>query len=58
MLAETELYDPGTGTWSYAGSMASSRVKHSSVLLLSGKVLILGGRNRDSVTESAALYTP
>jgi hypothetical protein len=57
-LDSAELYDPDTGTWSYAGSMASVRVKHSSVLLPAGQVLILGGRNRNSTTESAELYTP
>ncbi|KFE64377.1 High-affinity leucine-specific transport system, periplasmic binding protein LivK [Hyalangium minutum] len=49
-----ELYDPATGTWSPAGSMATTRVYPTMTLLPSGKVLSIGG----SKDNSAELYTP
>jgi N-acetylneuraminic acid mutarotase len=51
-LASAELYDPGTNTWSAAGSMASARAGHTATLLLDGKVLVVDGLAR------AELYDP
>jgi len=41
--ATTELYNPGTNSFSVAGTMNSARYNHSAVRLLNGLVLVAGG---------------
>jgi WD40 repeat protein len=56
-----ELYDPATGKFASTGQMGVGRHKHASVLLSSGKVLVVGGSdNRDWHGEysSAEIYDP
>jgi N-acetylneuraminic acid mutarotase len=64
-LASAELYDPSSGTWSAAGSMATPRSGHTATLLRDGKVLFVGGEteSRDfpgnpEGVASAELYDP
>lgn len=38
-----ELYEPGSGTWSYTGSMNKKRTNFSSVVLPNGNILAIGG---------------
>ena len=66
-LASAELYDPGTGTWSSTGSMATQRgYGFSATLLADGKVLVAGGMAEvamsggtgSDVVASAELYDP
>jgi hypothetical protein len=59
-----ELYDPGTGTWRFTGSL-SRRAWHSATLLPGGQVLVAGGlddgwdiRNNRSYLNTAELYDP
>ena len=52
-----ELYDPASGTWSSAGSMATARNDQTATLLGDGTVLIAGGDKGSSmVLSSAELY--
>src|SRR5450759_356103 len=58
-LASAELYDPAANTWSAAGNLAIARDSHTATLLLSGKVLVAGGRDTGGNSlASAELYTP
>ena len=42
-VAGTQLYDPGTGRWTYAKAMGTARSSHTATLLPSGQVLVTGG---------------
>jgi hypothetical protein len=57
-LASAELYDPATGKWTAAASMADARESHTATLLASGMVLVAGGQGTSSVLNSAELYDP
>jgi len=58
-VVEAELYDPGTGTWSTTGNLATPREGHSATLLNNGKVLVAGGYNSSAGRlDSAELYDP
>lgn len=57
--ANTELYDPGSGTWSSAATMSSVRSGHTATLLGNGEVLAVGGLVRPpTATSSAELFSP
>jgi hypothetical protein len=53
-LASAELYNPATGIFTAAGTLAQARRNHRAVLLDSGQVLLAGGTG----LSSAELYNP
>ena len=56
--AESELYNPVTGTFTPTGSVSTPRFSHTATLLQNGNVLIVGGTSATGSTTSAELYTP
>ena len=57
--AQAELYDPASGVWTSAGSLAHSRSSHSATLLPSGEVLVAGGYDgNDGTLDTVEIYTP
>ncbi len=58
-VSSAEVYDPATDTWSIAGSMAQSQVRHTVTLLADGRVLFAGGVGEDgSYLSSIEVYDP
>jgi Galactose oxidase, central domain len=58
-IATAEVYDPGSGTFSPTGSLATARTFHTATLLQDGKVLIVGGSDAANKSlGSAELYDP
>lgn len=56
--ADAELYDPATGTWSSASTMATGRAYHTASLLVNGDVVIVGGVTGPGLLSSTEIYTP
>ena len=62
--ASSEVWDPATGTFSAAGSLAHVRQKHTATLLIDGRVLVVGGWDLDAVVRdkdplaSAEVWVP
>jgi uncharacterized protein YjdB len=56
--AESELYNPVTGTFAPTGTVSTPRFSHTATLLQNGNVLIVGGTSATGSTTSAELYTP
>lgn len=63
-VANTELYDPSTGTFAAAANMSGRREVHTATLLEDGRVLVAGGVYYGGIgifygsLSSAELYTP
>ena len=60
-LAQAELYDPLTGSWTATGPLDEGRRGHTATLLADGTVLVVGGwSNTSEVVPSATaeLYDP
>jgi N-acetylneuraminic acid mutarotase len=57
-LATAETFDPATGTWSAAGTMATPRVLAGASLLPDGRVLVTGGSNEAAAHASAEIWDP
>ena len=57
-LASAEIWDPKTGVFRAAGSMADARVNHTATLLSDGRVLVIGGMGAGGALQSAELWDP
>ncbi len=61
-LASAEIFDPSTGNWSETGRMTRRITRHTTTLLLDGRVLVVGGYGESTVREStewtAEVYDP
>lgn len=58
-LANAELYDPQSGTWTPTGTLGNKRASHTATLLSTGKVLVVGGENGTGHSlANAELYDP
>ena len=61
-IADTEIFDPTTELWSFVGLLNEARVNHTATLLPDGKVLVVGGAQKDQsggrVLNSTELYDP
>ncbi|MFN8637341.1 MAG: kelch repeat-containing protein [Chloroflexota bacterium] len=57
-LATAEIFDPASGAWSPAASMAGPRSGHTAALLPNGQVLVAGGRDAETSLSSAERYEP
>ncbi|MBZ5790849.1 putative Ig domain-containing protein [Burkholderia contaminans] len=55
-VAEAELYDPVSRTWSTTGSLNVARAHHIATLLPGGKVLVAGGGSQAGTTATAEIY--
>jgi uncharacterized protein (TIGR03437 family) len=57
--ATAELYDPVTGTFSSTGDMALPRFGHAATLLPDGRVLMVGGGDKNfALLRTAEIYDP
>ncbi|HAH08275.1 MAG TPA: hypothetical protein DCM05_17405 [Elusimicrobia bacterium] len=54
-LASAEVYDPKYNRWSPAGTLSYGRMGHQATLLSDGRVLVVGGMDKDSLS-TAEIY--
>ncbi len=57
-LSAAETYDPQSGTWTRAGSLADGRTLHTAALLPDGRVVVAGGSGGAGRLASAELFSP
>jgi hypothetical protein len=61
IYSSAEIYDPGSGLFTFSSSMLTKRHKHDAVLLEDGRVLVAGGadeRDENGQYKSAEVYDP
>ncbi len=58
LLASAEIWDPTTGTFAPAGSLAEARYGHTATLLSDDRVLVVGGWHGEGITASAEAWRP
>jgi hypothetical protein len=62
ILDDTEIHDPVTAAWAWAGHLGTPRMFHTGTLLPTGDVLVAGGLSRLgaglSSLDSAEIFSP
>lgn len=61
VLNTAEIYDPVEETWTMAASMTDARAFHTATLLADGRVMVVGGNNKDLMNPAIAsveIYNP
>ena len=58
LLASAEIWDPTTGMFAPAGSLAEARYGHTATLLSDDRVLVVGGWHGGDITASAEAWRP
>ena len=55
----SDLYTPGTNSWTTTSPMVTARNNQAGTLLADGRVLVMGGQDANGVTlASAEIYNP
>src|SRR5215813_13479863 len=57
-VAEVEIFDPSSRTFSLAGRSITPRADHTATKLADGRVMIIGGRGQDGPLNSTEVYDP
>ena len=58
VLASAEVWDPATGTFGPAGSLAGPAILHTATPLPDGRVLVIGGWDGDEYLASTEAWSP
>lgn len=57
-LADCEIYNPNTDTWTATGKMGLARYGHNATLLSDGRVLVVGGLGYNPSQKKLGSWTP
>ena len=57
-LAQAELYDPVTGSFTPTGSLNTARFGHTATLLGDGRVMVAGGYSAGGFLATVEIYDP
>src|SRR5262249_44673404 len=57
-VAEAEIFDPSSKTFSLAGRSITPRTEHTATKLADDRVMIIGGRSGDELLSSTEIYDP
>ena len=57
-IADAELYDASSNSWTSVGAMQIGRLMHTATLLPNGKVLVVGGDTASGATATTEIFDP
>ena len=55
--SSTELYDPGTDTWTVLANMLEPRFRHVSAVLDDGTIIVTGGNGKEMILAEVEKFT-